>query len=214
MKDSCRNILLCEGPEDRHFFEALFRVHELPQFRILDNTSEKDRRGGITKFRSRLEGLKVKDKKRFESIRNFIIVADNDINPSANFEQVRQQIDMVFPGKAPDRAWEKTKYSPCTAVIMIPKPNEQGNLELLCIESLRAKHREIASYVDDILSYARADLWDTPRRGKAWLRTNLALRSNDPCASFGEILRDETDLFEMKDTSLLEIVNFIKLFND
>ena len=177
---SPRQLLLCEGPDDREFFKLLIQARGLPAFRVRHNGTKEDPTGGNTKF---VSGLKAHYEipgglRRFDKV---LIVSDNDDEPDQSFERVRAQIETHF-GFAPPAADQVVNGPPYLKIQMIPADGELGNLETLCIEAARRADAEKAGHVDTFAALARTDNWDSAcRKGEMWLRSNLAARcEGDP----------------------------------
>ena len=96
-------LLLCEGPEDKAFFERLIRTRSLPSFRISDTGGKILKAAGNTRF-----GFALKAKKLERGVKDILIVADNDEAPDKSFSNVCKQIrDAYDSDKVPDRPLEK-----------------------------------------------------------------------------------------------------------
>lgn len=208
-------IIVCEGMEDVHFFKMIMSVHSMHNFKVMDTSTDSDRTGGISKFKGKLNSLKTKYNRTFSGLRHLVVVADNDDDPVGNFQNVKNQVDLVFPGKAPSQAWEKIGTSPSISILMLPfvmklgKPVPcDGNLEGFC-ENIARKDTKSASHIDCLLRDVNVTSWAATRRGKAWLRSNLAIRAKDPCAPLGEIFRDQSHLFDLRDQSLTPIIQHL-----
>jgi hypothetical protein len=184
-------LLICEGPEDRLFFGRLIEARsDLPKFHIVDA-------GGNGGFSSAINKFRVDKTSVFNSLREILIVADNDDDPRGNFEEVCSHIERVFgPKSAPSGPLVKVRStatrSASITVMMVPWENEHGSLERMCVEAARSTDRKIGTDVDHFLSTIHADRWKSETRfNKAWLRTNLAVRcERDPFVALGHIFSD------------------------
>jgi hypothetical protein len=183
-------LLVCEGAEDKLFFERLITVRQLPWFYIADAK-------GNGEFAAAIRAFQVSRTADYNSLREILIVADNDDCPRDRFANVRTQIDRVFgTGTAPDAPLQKTPRTATRAaaitVLMIPWANEQGHLERMCVEAARDADKNIAAHVDTFMDLIRAESWRNESRfGKAWLRTNLAARcSRDPFIALGRVFTE------------------------
>jgi hypothetical protein len=189
-------LLVCEGPKDQLFFQHFIHVRGLPRFHIIA-ANGKDR------FGQAIEAYQIRPRTNYPSIGNILIVADNDDDPADRFENVRRQIEDIYPGTAPDAPLKRSKKSPYCTVLMLPWTDEPGTLESLLREAARAPHKGDAAKVDHFLDSVNADKWKSPtRHGKAWLRSCLAVRCTDPFVPLGEVFRDHQDLILLKDKSL------------
>lgn len=212
----CPRLLICEGYEDKQFFKLLIHNRGLPDFKVIDTRSPNEPRGGISNFKRAMNGVKTGQSRRFATMSHLVLVADNDETPDQNFSTVRDQVEAVFPGRSPRVPWQKTGQSPSISILMIPAALEggiivpqRGSLERFCCEAARAGGNAAASHIDKLLQDAQAHRWDQSRQGKAWLRSNIAIRASDPCAPLGEIFRDHGNLFDLRDQSLAPITGFL-----
>ena len=203
-------LLVCEGYEDVQFFSNLISRNRLPSFRIEDTAAKNDRRGGITKFASKLTVIRNEAPNFFSQLRHVMLVADNDLDPAQNFERVRLQLDKIFPGRTPTCPFQFITGTPTLSIMMLPQKDVCGNLEVLCGEALRENEKGVGTNVDHFLGMnAVTKTWDVCRTGKAWLRSNYAIRADDPCDPIGEIFRDQFDLLDHRHRSLKHIIDFL-----
>jgi hypothetical protein len=179
-------LLICEGPEDHLFFQKLIEVRNLPRCHI-------QAAGGNTQFASAISKFELEKTSVFRQLTDIIVVADNDDNPSASFENARAEIRKALgAGSAPRRPLQPTTRKPRCTVLMIPWTNVEGNLESLCEDAARDADAAVGGHVDTFLALAGSDRWASPsRRGKAWLRSNLAVRCEvDPFVPLGRIFNE------------------------
>lgn len=209
-------LLVCEGYEDKQFFKSLVQDRPFPDFKVIDTSSPDDRLGGISKFKRALNGFKLAHTVRFKSLKHIVIVADNDEDPVGNFSAVKQQVEAVFPGRSLRAPWIKTGDDPTISILMVPITvnrgvitMKNGTLEGFCCEAARQGNGAAASHIDNLLRDVGVQGWSETRIGKAWLRSNLAIRHNDPCAPLGEIFRDSRNLFDFNDATLNPLVEFL-----
>lgn len=160
----------------------------------------------------------LRSPKTFRSLTDIIIVADNDDDPKGRFQNVSAQIERIF-GKgtgpsAPQRRALGTK--PAITVLMIPWTDEHGHLEQLCCPAAKTADKIVGSHVDYFLGLLQADKWPSEsRRGKAWLRANLAARcEHDPFIALGNVFAKDRDcaLIPVTDPTLDPIANFLASF--
>jgi len=186
-------LLVCEGPEDKFFFERLINIRNLPRYHIWHSGVRRGQRGGNTKFAEAIRLFQFERPKTFRSLNRIVIAADNDETPEESFINVCNQIDEFFGvNSAPKNPLEPTKTKPPVTVLMIPRPGKKGHLESLCNDVAREQDKRIASHVDDFMSLISAEKWnDESRFGKAWLRVDLAARcKNDPFVPLGVVFTE------------------------
>ncbi len=186
-------LLLCEGPEDKAFFERLIRIRTLPRFRIRDTGGKISKAAGNTRFGFALKAMKLE-----REVKNILIVADNDEAPNKSFSNVCTQIrDAYDSEKMPSRPLEKVSNNPSIMVLMLPWQGELGCLETLCEEAARTANATIAGHVDHFAAMIGADNWDKQtRKSKMWLRTMLAATcERDPFVSLGNVFRNHRNQY-------------------
>jgi hypothetical protein len=112
-------LLVCEGPEDRMFFDRLIDLHaDIPKFFIYDA-------GGNRAFATALRRFKVEHPREFNSLVGILIVADKDEEPDKNFREACAQIgDALGIGSVPSSPLVKSRRTqtlraPVT-VMMVP----------------------------------------------------------------------------------------------
>lgn len=179
-------LLICEGREDKFFFERLIEVRNLHRFSIRDA-------GGRTKFASAINAFRLERPKEFQSLRGILIAADNDDDRRERFQRTCSQIEEVFgPGTAPTQPLQPTRTIPPVTVLMIPWVDRDGHLELLCREAARHANRQIGADVDTFMGLLHSDRWPSDsRRGKTWLRVCLAAAcERDPFVPLGLVFRE------------------------
>ncbi len=211
-------LLICEGPEDFSFFSGLIEAWGIARFHIWPSGGP-GKRGGKTKFESAIRAFQAERPKTFHSLRDIVLVADNDQDPDRSFAEVCQQLESFFgANSAPKAPRERTTtIKPAVSVLMIPWDREKGHLERLCVESAHDADRSIASHVDSFMASLKSDKWDNEsREGKAWLRTNLAARcDNDPFVALGHVFEHSrySQLIPFKHNSFKAIVDFLTTFD-
>jgi hypothetical protein len=168
-----RTLILCEGVEDKSFLRALCITNGAPYYWI----EEAD---GRDKFRLVLSRIYLEKTDNWQNLRDVVLIADNDDDPDGNFRNICKQVEEFTQGTAPTRPQLRTGSSPSYSIFMIPKPGVKGNLECLCAESAHHASKKKGHLVNDILAMAGGDSWGPSRYGKAWLRSNLAIRCEDP----------------------------------
>lgn len=180
------SIVLGEGEPDERFINNLAKAIGLPQFEVRD-----PREGGSSRgkdgFARRLTGLRAET--GIEKQKAVLIVADNDLDPSEAFKNVRRQI--VDSNRNDDRKWgvpdkprdlvQSTGSLPSLAVLMIPWDDEKGCLETICFEAAEEGRAEHARCVHDLVKCAKAEGWNISALSKLRMRVMVAsLCESDP----------------------------------
>jgi hypothetical protein len=202
-------LLICEGPEDGFFFHRLIQARGLPKFHIRVS-------GGNSQFSQAINKFKIENTKAFRALRDIVIVADNDEGPDDRFKNVCMHIERIFGrGTAPNNPQERTITNPRVSVLMVPWTNTRGHLERLCCDSARDADKTAGKDVDDFMAVCRAERWTDSRFGKAWLRTNLAIRcERDPFIPLGVVFEEVRNhhLIPVEHASFKQIANFLSSF--
>jgi len=154
--------------------------------------------------------------KTYRSLRDILIVADNDEDPNGRFREVCDHIVRIFgQGVGPTAPQQKTKTTPAVTVLMIPWTNERGHLEQLCCKSAKNAAKGVGSIVDNFFALLGSGAWNQSRYGKAWLRVNLAVRCvQDPFIHLGTVFDEPRyhSLIPVDHSSFDRIANFLATF--
>jgi Protein of unknown function (DUF3226) len=203
-------LLICEGIEDRRFFQRLIEARQLPRFHIQDA-------GGNSRFSTAISTFEVRQTKAYQGLRDILIVADNDDDPEERFANVCNHIgDKFGAGAAPDAPLKPTIRKPRCTVLMLPWTGENGALETLCMEAAKNADKSVAAHVDGFLACLVAEEWPGRLRySKAWLSANLAGRcAIDPSIALGKVFNDKRHqrLIPVEDSSFNRIADFLRGF--
>ena len=180
-------MLICEGDEDVAFFEQLITARKLPKFHMRTTRSERDRRGGNSKFGKVLESLVVAS--GFESIKHIVIVSDNDDDQLNSFRKICSQVRAanLVPPDAPS---ERSFGDPTITIVMIPLGRNDGNLECMCLEAAKKSDSQNASLTSTAIEILTTERLSVSRKEKLWLRFNLSIRSVDPFIQLFSVFKD------------------------
>jgi hypothetical protein len=202
-------LLICEGHEDHAFFHRLIQARGLPPFHIRAS-------GGHSQFAQAIAKFRLENTKAYNALQNIVIAADNDEDPDGKFQNVCAHIEHVFgPGTAPSGPQERAKTRPYVTVLMIPWTKVHGHLEFLCWDSANNADKTAGSRIDDFLVLCGAEKWNSTRLGKAWLRTNLAIRcEQDPFVALGHVFNEARyqHLIPVDHSSLNDVAKFLAGF--
>ena len=206
-------LIICEGADDVAFFGRFIKDRNLPFFHIRSTGEDRRSRGGNTKFSLALESIKLN--RAFGNLKDIVIVADNDDSPGAGFSQVCDQINEAGY-TAPIAPFKKGAGTPSVTVMMLPYDGSQGNLECVLMPAATSADPSVAAMSDHCLAVLRAENWAIPKRGKLWLRINLAARARDPFISLQSALTDprESKLFRFKGKVLQPIAALLSSFEE
>jgi hypothetical protein len=99
--------------------------------------------------------------------------------------------------------------------LTVPWDDINGHLELLCVEAAHWANRTTGQETDDFLARLLADRRSESRKGKAWLRSNLAARcASDPSIALGKVFSEARHhgLVPVEHNSFDAIANYLNSF--
>jgi hypothetical protein len=175
---------VCEGQKDHLFFQRFIEVLGLPRFYIAPAH-------GKNNIGRALDNFRIENTKIWANLKDVVIVGDNDDTKKERFDDICAQVADVEGLIAPDAPLKPSRSRPRCTILMIPWTETHGTLESLCVEAARKAHAKSATHVDAFLDLAHWATWTSEsRRGKAWLRSNLAIRSRDPFVQLGSVFEE------------------------
>jgi hypothetical protein len=201
-------LIVCEGYEDGRFFDRLIKERGLHFFKIIHGK-------GNTDFHNALDSFRIDYPIAYSHIKHVLFIADNDESPDKRFELVCKQIENRF-GKqfVPDAPLRAKGRNPSVQVLMSPWTKINGHIEALCVKAARYADKKGGADVDNFMAIIHADKWNSDsRRGKAWLRTNFAIRCDkDPFISMGDAISDAkySYLIDFHHESFNDISDYLK----
>ncbi len=169
------NLLICEGQQERRFFEAVLKQAPRPvQVQCRDC-------GGKSALPRFLRMLAVVP--GFDTLRWIGIVTDADTNAGSAFIRVRAALKASGLPE-PAKAWQaQTGGDQTVAVFVLPDENTPGDLETVLWEHLQGQ--PIAQCILDFLSCASPEMVDSNHLPKARVAAWLATRER-PDLRLGE----------------------------
>src|SRR5437868_5738214 len=126
---------MCEGDDDKYFFQALIETRGLPDFQIC-HTAEICGTGGKSGFSPSLAGMEVIS--GWDKLSGLLLVTDNDVVGTA-FQDA--QSAFVANGHTPPAnpmAVGNMVGKP-VAILMVPNAITAGDLELLALPAIHQK---------------------------------------------------------------------------
>jgi hypothetical protein len=176
-----KRLLLCEGPDDVAFFQALIEVRDLPKFHIFHTGIKKGEAGGYTKYKTAIEALDVKYGKIHRQFDQILLVGDNDDDPDKRFANIQEHVEgalQIRPQKVRQFVIRKSPDLQIK-IMMLPWDNRPGNLETLCYDPAKEADSWMRDKVNDFRSAVKADEWHDSRSKEMWLRSYLAAKCKD-----------------------------------
>jgi hypothetical protein len=201
-------VLICEGEEDKAFFDRLIAARNLPNFHIRTTATSRGGAGGNSKFGDALRRLRLRN---IEMIKHILLVTDADDDWNQRFGYVCDQIIAADFGPPPNKPFEPSKSKPPITVMIIPTDLANGCLECICEASARSADVAMATIIDEFVARAGRDKWPTRHHAKVWLRVNLAARADDPFVFLGNVFRDPNNhnLIPLEHSSLTPIADVL-----
>lgn len=185
-------FMLCEGDDDKGFFETLIRERKLPDFQICHSAEcNKEGTGGKTGFPKALKGMEVLS--GFRDLRAMLIVADND-ELNITFSETQDALtDNGHTAPANPHAIGNMLGKP-VAIFMLPDERTVGDLETLCLPAIHAKWPAAQNCVTAFMQCSGASNWK--RRAsisKARARAAaVGFYEPDPYKGIGHLFRNST----------------------
>jgi len=191
-------VLVVEGKDDKNFFEALIEHLGLRNIQVEDI-------GGKTQLRDRLKALVQTP--GFPQVTSLGVVRDANNDHDAAFQSVCGAL-LNAGLRVPERPWITVGGEPKVVVVILPKENENGMLEDLCLE---AKISDPAMpCVNQYFECLESQGLDPPiNLSKARIHTFLASRRK-PDLRLGEAAKKGYWPFE--DSAFEEVKTFLQRF--
>jgi len=215
-----KHVLLCEGMHDAQFFKHLIDVRNLPSFLVASCgfiAGAPPGRDGIDHLTKALDALVAIP--GFPQLEAILIVADNDSDPAAAFNKVRQLIGATADIKPqrryaiPNAPLTKSGLQPTMVVMMHPWTGVPGALDTLCLTAASNKEPAKSVCVDIFAKCAQSDKWPPTKVAKMKLRSLLsATYESDPYISPAWVWRDGTSLVPLHDSVFDQIATFMQGF--
>jgi len=207
-------LLLCEGPDDCAFFDRLIEIRNLPKFHIQSSSLNRYAPAGNAQFTTALDA--IQGNRNYDALRHILIVSDNDSDHTTKFTKVCEQIEAAGLPRPIDPLKPVGTF-PSITVMMIPLDGSEGNLESLLLDAAAHACKIVAARIETCMAVLEAEKWPIPRKGKLWLRINLAARAPDPFASLLTILlekRKKRRLIPLDHSSFLAVEKVLRSCGD
>jgi len=205
-----RVLLVCEGEEDKRFFEALIATHNLHHIGFCIWPSR-----GNTKFADAISAFEVERPGVFRQLKAVLLVADKNDSAALRFNQANAEIAKL-DGRKPNAAeMQPSSGIPPIYALMMPTDDDAGHLEAQCYHAAERADAASARHVEAFLAMAGADKWPSKSRWfKAWLRANLAIRCSDPGETLARVFSENkhSGLIPMDDGAFKKLVDALKTF--
>jgi hypothetical protein len=173
-----RFLIVCEGAQDGAFFKHLLLKNGIEGYSWA--FPERPLPGGRQGFPSILQAIKTQ--RGFDELEGIVIFSDNDLDPAASFAEVQALVAKAGYGvPTHPYKWAKGGGLPDSCIGMIPRVDQPGDLELLCLEAAAEKWPNIVSCVEAFADCTEAQMWPINKKSKMKLRSLLsAVCKTDP----------------------------------
>lgn len=196
------HLIVCEGAADEAFLRALCKHRGLAEVSIR-HPGDVDRggRGGLDKLGWLLRGIRTW--RGFDQVTDILVVADNDTDPTGNFDRVRGQLAAAgFPAPTAPLAVAEAAVDHIPrrlSVLMLPWADRPGTLDTLCLGPARAAESVLADCADAFAACARAAGRDhDARHDQFLLRALLAAgHPRDPRLGLGLVWQRAPELIPL-----------------
>lgn len=191
-------VLIVEGKDDKNFFEALINHLGLLKIQVKDI-------GGKTQLKDRLKALVQTS--GFTQVTSLGVVRDANDDHVAAFQSVCAALQNAnLP--VPERPWMAVGNEPKIVVLILPKENENGILEDLCLEA--ANSDPAMPCVNQYFECIKKQSLNPPSNlSKAMVHAFLASRP-DPDLRLGEAAQKGYWPFE--DDAFKQVKTFLQQF--
>jgi hypothetical protein len=206
-------FLMCEGDDDKGFFEAMIRVRGLPEFQVCHaaecNEAGEEGKGvgGKSGFTHSLSGFRVITSFK-PTVRAILIVTDNDTMGSFTDIQNSFTVNGHTPPSSPTQVGAVDGK-----LLMIPSHAHNGDLEKLCLPEIHRVWPDAQKCVDAFMTCTGAINWTRPasiNKAKARAAT-VGFYEPDPYKGIGHLFRNGT--LDTKNSCFDLIADFLRDFD-
>lgn len=211
MEFTKKRFLLCEGDDDKGFFEAL-TTHLKIDFQVCHAAEcNGEKIGGVTGFAKSLKGMMPLDGFR-DTLKALLLVSDNDVFDES-FKRVQKALtDNGFTAPINHNTVGEMAGKP-VAILMIPNYNYVGDLESLCWPAICEKWPDAERCVTAFLQCSGATSWGK-RSSRSKSRTRSAtvgFNEEDPYKGIGHLFRQGE--LSVNHNCFNQITDFLKNFD-
>ncbi|MBL8660467.1 MAG: hypothetical protein JNM75_12010 [Rhodospirillales bacterium] len=201
-------LVLCEGPQDRAFLGALHQDRKLPPAQITCPSNHK-LPGGKDGFRLFL--LAIRAWTSFPRLKELVIVADSDADPTAAFQSVAEHLRAAGGYPVPVTPHDKAAGSPSVVVLMVPWHDLQGALETICFDAAAGAHPAEAGCVNKFASCTGADNWPPQKFAKMRIHALVAAtHRQNPGVGLGNVWAQAPSLIPISAPAFDRIADFFR----
>lgn len=206
-----QRFMLCEGNDDVEFFEVLIAKHNLPDFQICPVSDvSPDNSGGKDAYKKSLKGFPPID--GWRELKSLLLVVDND-DLSSTFTDAQTWFTNNGYTPPPDPTNIGNIDGKPVAVLLVPRYDICGDLEMLVLPSIYEKWGRAKDCVEAFLSCSGAALWDKKSSvNKARARSaTVGFNKDDPYKGIGKLFKNGT--LSAMNPCFDEVVRFLENFD-
>lgn len=176
-------------------------------------------RGGNSKFTEALDELAAIP--GFQNVQKVLVVADNDLDPAAAFNDIAAAISATAPIIGPPASryippgapLTKAGANPAIIVMMIPWTGMAGSLSTMCLAAAANAAPAIAVCVNALATCTAADKWPLTTLAKMKLRALIASAHRaKPELSPAYVWSEGTNLVPLTDGVFDQVATFLSGF--
>lgn len=206
--------IIGEGFEDASFVRALIKARNLHGFDV-SPTIDIGSTGGNSGFEEAC--IACEPVTGFAAVKEVVILADNDGDPVASFQQICNQIAKAKQDGNLSRNWGaatqplvKAAGDPSVNIWMWPHAGLPGCLETLLWQVIQARHPNESACVEDALRCSGANGWSSSKADKARVRCFISLVcKRNPALTLGLLWRDAPNLIPVMDAAFDPVATFL-----
>jgi hypothetical protein len=178
-------LIVCEGISDVEFLTQLIKANNLQADIAVKTVGNRER--GISCIGKQLNAVQTAPDMKDNKL--VVVVADNDSDPDANFQMVKDQILQTGTFGVPEKPRSLARPAVLhpsdgrtTAdiiVVMLPWDDKKGNLETLLFAAGAKNNIALSKCVDAFASCAGRDEWSVGKLSKLKARTLFSATAVD-----------------------------------
>ena len=207
-------LLICEGPGDIAFFQKLLHVRALPALNVRCPSGTDSIGHGKSAFGNLLSALRLEA--ALGDVSGVLLIRDSDDDPQEGFRDLEKQLEKAGVS-IPSAPLETTTddHFGIVKVIMVPWHDRRGQLETLCLESIRGLHRAKMDCVKTAIECMGSSTWAQGPREKAELRMFFAgFFEEDPNTGLQYVWKRQVQAIDLNGSSFDQIAEAIRSFCD
>jgi hypothetical protein len=215
-------VFLCEGNADCAFVRAALEHRQRTagfniRSTVYEDAHGKPCGGGITHVGRALDSFRIFG--GFAAVTHIVVVIDNDDDPQANFDSVRNQVAAIATTAAPHFAIPVTPGVRATiarpgidvTVVPLPGVGIQGTVESLLLPSAKAANAQVGACLDTFATCAQVQTWALEaQKNKMKIRCLLsAVHANNPEIGLGRVWDEAPHLIPLTHATLTNAVDMV-----